>query len=532
MSIEKRETVHITGVSHQGEGVGRLADGRVVFVPGALPEEDVIIGDLAKEKKRLVAPIEEITLAHPERVVPACPVYHACGGCQLQHAAPALQKEIKTRRVQDACERIGHLDLTILPTLMMADPWRYRNKGIFHVNEAAGEARLGFYGDAGHAFVPATDCLLFSQAVNSLLKDLEKRITATGRAGHIRKVMVRQSFATGEIMLAFITEDQAFRLPNLAASLLADHPNLTSLWHNVLTNPRLATGRAWHHLGGQRSLSDSIGDLQVHLSPASFFQVNNRQAKVLYDQIRHRAALTGRETVLDLYGGIGTIGLYLARDAKIVIGVESIGDATRDARDNARQLGISNASFVTAKAETWLPRQLKDHPAPDLVIVDPPRKGLHDRLIDTLITSKTPAIIYVSCNPATLARDLKAFHRNGYQIHDIQPVDLFPQTAHVETVALLSKLDVDKHIDVEIKLDELDLTSAESKATYAQIKEYILEKFNLKVSTLYIAQIKRKCGIELREHYNKSKKEKQVIPQCTPEKEEAIMDALRHFKMI
>ena len=444
MSIEKRETVHITGVSHQGEGVGRLADGRVVFVPGALPEEDVIIGDLAKEKKRLVAPIEEITLAHPERVVPACPVYHACGGCQLQHAAPALQEGIKTRRVQDACERIGHLDLTVLPTLMMADPWRYRNKGIFHVNEAAGEARLGFYGAAGHAFVPATDCLLFSQAVNSLLKDLEKRITATGRAGHIRKVMVRQSFATGEIMLAFITEDQAFRLPKLAASLLADHPNLTSLWHNVLTNPRLATGRAWHHLGGQRSLSDRIGDLQVQLSPASFFQVNNRQAEVLYDQIRHRAALTGRETVLDLYGGIGTIGLYLARDAKSLIGVESIGDATRDARDNARQLGISNASFVTAKAETWLPRQVKDQPAPDLIIVDPPRKGLHDRLIDTLITTKTPAIIYVSCNPATLARDLKAFHKNGYQIHDIQPVDLFPQTAHVEAAILMTYCGLDK----------------------------------------------------------------------------------------
>ncbi len=487
MSIEKRETVHITGVSHQGEGVGRLADGRVVFVPGALPEEDVIIGDLVKEKKRLVAPIEEISLAHPERVIPACPVYHACGGCQLQHAAPALQEQIKTRRVQDACERIGHLDLTVLPTLMMADPWRYRNKGIFHVNEAAGEARLGFYGAAGHAFVPATDCLLFSQAVNSLLKDLEKRITATGRAGHIRKVMVRQSFATGEIMLAFITEDQAFRLPKLAASLLADHPNLTSLWHNVLTNPRLATGRAWHHLGGQRSLSDCIGDLKVQLSPASFFQVNNRQAKVLYDQIRHRAALTGRETVLDLYGGIGTIGLYLARDAKSLIGVESIGDATRDARDNARQLGISNASFVTAKAETWLPRQVKDQPAPDLIIVDPPRKGLHDRLIDTLITSKTPTIIYVSCNPATLARDLKTFHKNGYQIHDIQPVDLFPQTAHVETVALLSKLNTEHHLDIEIGEDELSEIDFSKDATYGEIKKYVLDKYGLKVSSLYIA---------------------------------------------
>ncbi|MFP5527415.1 23S rRNA (uracil(1939)-C(5))-methyltransferase RlmD [Peptococcus simiae] len=440
MDLASDTSIRITGISHDGEGVGRLDDGRVVFVAGALPGETVAIENIQKEKKRLVASLKAIHRAHPERVQPPCPAYDRCGGCQLQHASAGLQGDLKTLQVRDAVSRIGQLDTPVLPTLTMADPWRYRNKGIFHVNEAGGQARLGFYSARSHDFVPASGCLLFSNQVNTLLEDLEGRITATGRAGHIRKVMVRESKATGDLMLAFITEDQAFRLPRLVEGLIADYPALTSVWHNVLTNPRLATGRAWHHLAGRESIQDAIGHLTVSLSPASFFQVNNLQAQVLYDEVRARAGLTGQDHILDLYGGIGTIGLYLADRAGRLTGVESVGEASRDAKANAQALGLTNTHFVTAKAEAWLPRYLKDQPSPDLTIVDPPRKGLDPRLVDTLIQAAIPRIIYVSCNPATLARDLKSFQAQGYQPGPIQPVDLFPQTAHVECVVLLEKV--------------------------------------------------------------------------------------------
>ena len=226
------------------------------------------------------------------------------------------------------------------------------------------------------------------------------------------------------------------------------------------------------------------------------------------------------------------MGIIAAKQAKQVYGIEIVADAIRDANTNAGNNNVTNIKFINADASEGAQQIIKSKIQADAMIVDPPRKGCSKDTIDAIVTIAPKKLVYVSCDPATLARDIKILSDNGYKLELVQPVDLFPQTVHVETVVLLSKLDVDKHIDVEIKLDELDLTSAESKATYAQIKEYILEKFNLKVSTLYIAQIKKKCGIVLREHYNKSKKEKQVIPQCTPEKEEAIMDALRHFKMI
>ena len=222
----------------------------------------------------------------------------------------------------------------------------------------------------------------------------------------------------------------------------------------------------------------------------------------------------------------------MAHKAKHVIGIEIVEPAIINARENARNNGYDNTEFIVADAAVEMPKLYKAGVRPDVIVFDPIRAGCKEEVLTSAAGMEPNRIVYVSCNPATMARDIEILTHYGYELKEVQPVDMFPMTAHVETVALLSKLDVDKHIDVEIKLDELDLTSAESKVTYAQIKEYILEKFNLKVSTLYIAQIKKKCGIVLREYYNKSKKVKQVIPQCTPEKEEAIMDALRHFKVI
>ena len=299
-------------------------------------------------------------------------------------------------------------------------------------------------------------------------------------------------------------------------------------------------GRETLCLYGKDSIEDKIGELSFSISVPSFYQVNPAQTEKIYGKALEYAALTGEETVWDCYCGIGTISLFLAQKAKQVYGLEIVPEAIENAKKNAEKNGLHNTEFYVGAAEEVLPKWVQEQKREgkdvgnlvDVVSLDPPRKGCDEACLSAVLELSPKRIVYVSCDPGSLARDMKYLGEGGYVLEKWVGIDNFPRTGHVETVALLSKLDVDKHIDVEIKLDELDLTSAESKASYAQIKEYILEKFDLKVSTLYIAQIKKKCGIALREHYNKSKKEKQVIPQCTPEKEEAIMDALRHFKMI
>ena len=305
-------------------------------------------------------------------------------------------------------------------------------------------------------------------------------------------------------------------------------------------------GRETHCLYGKESIEDKIGELSFSISVPSFYQVNPVQTEKIYGKALEYAALTGEETVWDCYCGIGTISLFLAQKAKQVYGLEIVPEAIENAKKNAEKNGLQNAEFFVGAAEEVLPKWVEEQKRElsakgadygigdmvDVVSLDPPRKGCDEACLSAVLELSPKRIVYVSCDPGSLARDMKYLREGGYVLEKWVGIDNFPRTGHVETVALLSKLDVDKHISVKIELDELDLTSAESKATYAQIKEYILEKFGLKVSALYIAQIKKKCGIELRENYNKSKKEKQVIPQCTSEKEEAIMDALRHFKMI
>ena len=299
-------------------------------------------------------------------------------------------------------------------------------------------------------------------------------------------------------------------------------------------------GRETRCLYGKDSIEDKIGELSFSISVPSFYQVNPAQTEKIYGKALEYATLTGEETVWDCYCGIGTISLFLAQKAKQVYGLEIVPEAIENAKKNAEKNGLHNTEFYVGAAEEVLPKWVEEQKREgkdvgnlvDVVSLDPPRKGCDEACLSAVLELSPKRIVYVSCDPGSLARDIKYLREGGYELEKWVGIDNFPRTGHVETVALLSKLDVDKHISVEIELDELDLTSAESKASYAQIKEYILEKFDLKVSTLYIAQIKKKCGIVLRENYNKSKKEKQVIPQCTPEKEEAIMDALRHFKMI
>lgn len=298
-------------------------------------------------------------------------------------------------------------------------------------------------------------------------------------------------------------------------------------------------GKEIRTLWGQGYITDYIGDVKYQISPLSFFQVNPMQTEVLYGLALEYASLEGNETVWDLYCGIGTISLFLAQKAKKVYGVEIIPQAIDDARQNAKINGIENAEFFVGKAEEILPEHYaqyeREHGVKayaDVIVVDPPRKGCDETLLATMTEMRPERIVYVSCDSATLARDLKYLCENGYELKKVTPVDQFPMTVHVETVCLLSKLNVEHHIEVELEMDELDLTAAESKATYEEIKGYILEHSGLKVSNLYIAQVKQKCGIIERVNYNLPKSENSRQPKCPPEKEAAIRDALEHFRMI
>ena len=429
------------------------------------------------------------------------------------------------------------------PIIGMEDPWHYRNKAQFPFGyDKEGNVVTGFYAGRSHNIIANTDCALGVEENKTVLETIlaymkKYGVSAydeTSGKGLIRHVLIRKGFASGQLMACVVINGNKLPEEKTLAEELWKIPGMTSVSINVNTErTNVILGKKVRVLKGKEKIEDTIGDVVFRISPLSFYQVNPIQTKKLYGQALEYAGLTGEETVWDLYCGIGTISLFLAKKAKKVYGVEIVPEAIADAKENAARNGITNAEFFVGKAEEVLPRKYEEEGVyVDVIVVDPPRKGCDEKCLETMVRMRPERIVYVSCDSATLARDLKYLGEMGYEVRKWRGCDMFPGTVHVETVALLSKLDVDKHINIEIELDELDLTSAESKATYAQIKEYVWNKFQLKVPTLYIAQIKRKCGIELREHYNKSKKEKQIIPQCTPEKEEAIMDALRHFKMI
>lgn len=428
----------ITGLSHDGCGVGRTAEGKVVFVPGALPDETVTVR-LGESKKGIIhAGLQAIITANPARRIPPCPLSGVCGGCALMSAGDALQAEIKTQQVRDALSRIGKLKADVLPVKTMDRPWRYRNKGIFHADYNSGATRLGFYEKGSHDLVPAADCLLFSEQVGRLAHWLEDAVTATG-IPDIDKVMIRESRATGQLMVVFVTAAQRFRQSALARRLAEEWPQVVSVWHNVNTNPRLMLGRAYTLLAGTGTITETLGDLTYELSPASFFQVNTAQAEVLYQTGREMIGpLAADAPILDLYCGIGTIGSFIAQKDQPLYGVDSVGQAIADAREAARRNGFTNAHFTTAKAEAWLPKWLSKGNSAQLAIIDPPRKGCDRKLLDALIAAGIPQILYISCDPATFARDLSILARH-YHLSPIQPVDLFPQTSHVENVVVLRR---------------------------------------------------------------------------------------------
>lgn len=424
----------------------------------------------------------------------------------------------------------------------MEHPVKYRNKAQVPVRRVNGVLETGFFRKNSHNLMPLEDFFIQDPVIDQVvvaLRDLLRRFDLKPydekeQSGLIRNLVVRRGHYSGQIMVVLVTtRPKVFRVDQLIEQVIKQFPEIVSVMQNINDqNTNAIFGKEWRTLYGQDYITDQMLGNDFQIAGPAFYQVNTEMAEKLYQTAIDFAELKKDDVIIDAYSGIGTIGLSVAKHVKEVYGVELIPEAVENSQKNASLNKITNAHYVCDTAENAMKKWLKEGIQPTVILVDPPRKGLTESFIKASAQTGADRIAYISCNVATMARDIKLYQELGYELKKVQPVDLFPQTHHVETVALLSKLDVDKHISVEIELDEMDLTSAESKATYAQIKEYVWNKFELKVSTLYIAQIKKKCGIELREHYNKSKKDKQIIPQCTPEKEEAIMDALRHFKMI
>lgn len=458
----------------------------------------------------------------------------------LDYAEQLKQKEAAVRKL------VGKYG-PVAPIRGAENPCHYRNKVISTFAAGPGGKLVsGIYAAGTHKVLPVESCLLQDEVLDTVMQAV-RAAASTCRfqpynedkgTGLLRHCLLRRGVVSGQVMVVLVTAQPV--LPgakNFVRALLAEaekrHVPVTTVVQNY--NPRrtsVVLGEEEKVLYGKGFILDTLCGKTYALSPRSFYQINHDQTEVLYGLAVEAARLTGKEVVLDAYCGIGTIGLTASGRAKQVVGVELNRDAVRDAIGNARHNNVKNARFFAADATQWITEAAAAGQRADVIFMDPPREGSTPQFIESVARMAPKRVVYVSCNPETMARDLALLTAKGYRAEGFTPVDLFPQTAHCETVCLLSKLNVKHHIEVEITMDELDLTAAESKATYDEIKAYVLEKFGFKVSQLYIAQIKRKCGIIERKNYNQSKKEDAKVPKCPPEKEAAIMDALKHFQMI
>lgn len=570
MSYSKNDCVELTiediGVS--GEGIGKV-DGYTLFV------KDTVIGDVVrvkimKAKKNYgYARLMDIIKPSKDRVEPVCPIARQCGGCQIQAMNYNAQLKYKQKLVKDNLLRISGLtegaDYEMCEILGMDTPFRYRNKAQYPVGEDKdGNIVMGFYAGHTHSIIacPDDDCMLghrdnafILNAVKEWMKEYRVRAYNENiHKGTVRHVLIRTGYHTDEVMVCLVTKKMLRKeaADGLVKAIQKLKLNVASLVVNInKEDTNVILGKECITLYGRPYIEDYIGDIKFQISPLSFYQVNPKQTEVLYNKALEFAGLKGNESVWDMYCGIGTISLFLAKKAGKVYGVEIVPQAIEDAKNNAKINNIDNAEFFVGKAEEVVPAFYKkqtgvqsdndstdskeyDMTRPDVVVVDPPRKGCDKKLLDTIVSMSPDRIVYVSCDSATLARDLKLLVECGYKVEKVQPVDQFGNTVHVETVCLLSKLHEAKHyVNVTVDMDEMDITSAESKATYEEIKKYVAEHNDgMKVSSLNIAQVKAKCGIIERENYNLPKSGNAKQPQCPKEKEDAIVEALKYYQMI
>lgn len=439
--------VQFEDMTSDGSGVAKI-DGYTLFVPYGLPNEKAKVKVLKTKKNYGYGKLMELQAESEFRTEPSCPIYNRCGGCQLQHMSYEGQLLYKQKHVKDCLTRIGHLEnVPVHPVIGMDHPWRYRNKAQVPVGEEAGGLIVGFYQKGTHRIIDMEKCMIQEETndiVVRAVKDIASKLgirayDEENHRGVIRHIIAKYGRKTDEVMVVIVTRTKD--LPHkkqLIEQIVANIPNVKSIVHNV--NPdrtNVIFGEETNVIWGEPYIYDYIGDIKFAISARSFYQVNPIQTKVLYDKALEYAQLTGSETVIDAYCGIGTISLFLAQRAKKVYGVEVVGEAIADAKRNARLNGIENAEFFVGEAEKVIPWWYKQGIQADVIVVDPPRKGCDEALLHTIIEMKPKRVVYVSCNPATLARDLRILEAGGFKTQEVQPVDMFPQTSHVECTCKL-----------------------------------------------------------------------------------------------
>lgn len=541
MKLSKNDDIklNIDSLTSEGSGIGRY-DGFAVFVRGVVPGDEITAHIIKCSKNYAIAIVKDIIKPSKHRIESDCPVSDKCGGCSFRNVSYDEELKYKRTRVNDALERIGKLDIEVEEIIGADCTQNYRNKAQYPVSICDGELFAGFYAYKSHRIICCDDCKLqpieFKAGLDAFRIWAEKAdITSydenTGK-GLLRHIYFRKGFATGDIMACAVINSGKLPQSELLVSLLKEKvAGLKSVVINInREKSNVILGKESKTLWGDDYISDELLGKKFVISPNSFYQVNHAQCEKLYSKARDYANLGGDEVLLDLYCGVGTIGLTMADSVKQLVGIEIIPQAIENAKINAKLNNIDNAKFICADAPKGAEILKSEGIKPDVIILDPPRKGCAPSLFDTVCQMNPKRIVYVSCDSSTLARDLKILEEKGYKTKKVSAVDMFPRTPHIEAVCLLERENNRKHIEFELPVSEL-VSRISNTATYKEIKNFVLEHYNLKISTLNIAQVKEKYDIIERENYNKGS-ENHKVPNCTVEKENAIVKAFEHFNMI
>ena len=549
MPLQKNQilTLRIERLSSDGSGVAHSADGEAVFVPGTAPGDEARVRIVKDCGRYAFGILDELLTPSPDRIPVDCPVAGPCGGCSLRHLDYAAELRAKQESVLDAFRRIGGLEVPVLDILPSPEVDRYRNKVQFPVGVDKNCAPcIGFYAGRTHRIVPCPDCKLQPGVLNEIGNVLCAFFAQQGirpydeqsGKGLVRHIFLRRGAHSGQIMVCLVcTRAKLPHAEQLCTALREQFPAISTILLNVnAKNTNVILGSENHILYGPGYIEDTLCGVPVRLGPLSFYQVNTLAAEQLYGVAAQYAQLTPDDTLLDLYCGMGTIGLSMAEQCRELIGVEIVPEAIESAKANAARMGEAVAAksrFFCADAGQAATQLAAEGLHPDIVMLDPPRKGCDEATLSAVVRMAPRRVVYVSCNPATAARDAAWLEQNGYHAEKVQPMDLFPRTKHCECVIALSKGEIDsKKVRVEFSLEGMDTSGLQKGATYPEIKARVLEQTGLKVSSLYISQVKQKCGLEVRENHHKAKSENTKQPQCPKEKEDAIVEALKHFQMI
>ena len=547
MPLQKNQllTLRIERLSNDGSGVAHSSEGEAVFVPGTAPGDEAQVRIVKDCGRYAFGILDKLLTPSPDRIPVDCTVAGPCGGCSLRHLDYAAELRAKQESVADAFRRIGGLDVPVLDALPSPEVDRYRNKVQFPVGrDKDGAPCIGFYAGRTHRIVPCPDCTLQPGVLNDIGNTLCAFFAAHGiqpydeerGKGLVRHIFLRRGAHSGQIMVCLVcTRPKLPHSDELVALLREKFRDIATILINVnAKKTNVILGEESVTLYGPGFIEDTLCGVPVRLGPLSFYQVNTLAAERLYGVAAEYAQLEPDDVLLDLYCGMGTIGLSMAGHCRELIGVEIIPEAIDSAKANAARMGDAVAAksrFFCADAGEAAVRLAAEGLRPDVIMLDPPRKGCDEKTLSAVVQMSPRRVVYVSCNPSTAARDAAWLGQHGYRAEKVQPVDLFPRTKHVETVCLLVLRNPVTHINIDVDVEEM-VQDKRGMATYGQIKDYVLEHSGLNVSSLYIAQVKQKHGIIERENYNKPKSEDARQPQCPLEKERAITEALKHFGML